>query len=147
MKAPSYGGLVSASESTSSARRKNRGANTHHEALLRRECRAVGCRYPKHVRTGHGKPATVFSATQLAEFCDRDFWHGRHWKTLRQSRRTGANALSWRAKVARNRGQDRIVAKALRDQGWRVLRVWETGVLANPAIVARRIREALHAIH
>ena len=38
-------------------------------------------------------------------------------------------------------------ADARREQGWRVLRVWETDILADPAAAAERICQALYAIH
>ena len=36
-----------------------------------------------------------------------------------------SNTEYWTAKIERNRARDRRVSAALRDAGWRVVRVWE----------------------
>jgi DNA mismatch endonuclease (patch repair protein) len=147
VKTPSYKGLVPASEQASIAKRHNQGVNTRHEQLLRRELWKLGCRYRKNVRTLPGRPDIAFPSAKLAVFCDGDFWHGRQWRTLRKKLRTGTNAPYWTAKIARNRERDQAITRTLREQGWRVLRVWETDILADPTAAAERIRQALHAIH
>jgi len=147
MKTPSYKGLVPASEQASTAKRCTKGVNTHHESLLRRELWRRGCRYRKNVRALPGKPDIVFRTSKLAVFCDGDFWHGRRWRSLRQNLQRGANAPYWTAKIARNRERDREINKLLRDQGWRVLRFWESDILADPAAAAERICQELDAIH
>jgi len=147
MKAPSYKGLVPASEQASIAKRHNQGVNTRHEALLRRGVWRLGYRYRKNVRTLPGRPDIVFPTAKLAVFCDGDFWHGRQWKKLRQHLQEGTNAPYWTAKIARNRERDQAINKTLRRQGWRVLRLWETEILADPTAAAERIRQALDAIH
>lgn len=146
MKTPSYDGLAPASAQASRAKQHNQAVNTRHEQLLRRELWKLGCRYRKNVRTLLGKPDIVFAAAKVAVFCDGDFWHGRDWNTLRKQLGSGTNASYWTAKIARNRERDRTITTRLQDQGWRVLRLWETDVLTNPTAAAEEVRRVLHAI-
>jgi len=146
MRTPSYNGLVPASEHASRAKRHNQSANTRHEALLRRELWKRGLRCRKNVRTLPGNPDIVFGKKKLIVFCDGDFWHGRHWRTLRHNLRHGTNAPYWTAKIARNRARDQGVTATLRKQGWQVLRLWETDILADPQAAAERIHQAFDAI-
>lgn len=68
-----------------------------------------------------GKPDFVFPRLRLAIFADGCFWHG----CPRHGVRPKQNANFWREKIARNRARDRVVARALRAEGWQVLRIWE----------------------
>jgi DNA mismatch endonuclease (patch repair protein) len=53
------------------------------------------------------------------------------------------NADYWVAKIARNRQRDREQTRALERLGWRVLRFWETEVIADSHAVTRIIQLAL----
>ena len=99
------------------------------------------------MRTLPGKPDIVFRAARLAIFCDGDFWHGRYWRRLRDALSHGANATYWEAKIARNRERDLEITAILEKQGWRVLRFWETDILADPVRAAAQIRRCLKMIH
>src|SRR5476651_399510 len=72
-------------------------------------------------RTPKVRPDFVFRARRVAVFVDGCFWHGcpRHY------RRPGSRRAFWDAKIARNRARDRLVTRALRKAGWKVLRIWE----------------------
>ena len=67
-----------------------------------------------------GKPDFVFPKHKLAVFVDGCFWHG----CPRCYRRPRSNLKYWDAKILRNRVRDRLVRKALKKSGWRVVRVW-----------------------
>ena len=71
-----------------------------------------------------GTPDFVWRRERLVVFVDGCFWHGcpRCYRSPRHNR------IFWRNKVAGNRERDKKVAKALRGQGWRVIRVWECRV-------------------
>ena len=68
-----------------------------------------------------GKPDFVFWKERVAVFVDGCFWHGcpRHGTMPKQ------NGSFWRAKLARNKARDRLVARTLRSDGWKVVRIWE----------------------
>ncbi|MDB6140719.1 MAG: mismatch repair protein Vsr [Verrucomicrobiaceae bacterium] len=81
------------------------------------------------------KPDFVFRAQRVAVFVDGCFWHGcpRHGTRPRQNREF------WEAKITRNIARDRKVARALRREGWAVLRMWECALTKKraPATMAR----------
>jgi DNA mismatch endonuclease (patch repair protein) len=68
-----------------------------------------------------GKPDFTFRKERLCVFADGCFWHG----CPKCYREPGSNNAYWAAKVERNRARDKRVARELRREGWRVLRVWE----------------------
>ena len=86
-------------------------------------------------------PDFIFRRQRVAVFVDGCFWHGcpKHCSPLKWIRkstmkkevsRKGAKSqrsgkVYWRAKLAGNRARDRVVNRALRRQGWRVVRLWE----------------------
>lgn len=136
---PSFVGLKASSVESSKAKRANGRTNTKHETILTHELWRLGLRYRKNVDSLPGCPDIVFSSAQVVVFCDGDFWHGRHWSTLRPKLSKGANPSYWMAKIAANIARDKRNTRQLQQLGWRVLRVWETDILKNPGAVARRI--------
>jgi len=85
-----------------------------------------------------GKPDFVFRKMRLALFVDGCFWHF----CPKHSHFPDSNRQFWRNKFSRNRARDRFVTRALRAQGWRVLRIWEHE-LRKPERLVRRIRAVL----
>jgi hypothetical protein len=72
--------------------------------------------------------------------CDSCFWHG----CPRCYRRPASNRAYWDAKVQGNRARDRMVNRALRRAGWRVLRIWEHELsVENEGRLLRRLRRNL----
>ena len=84
-----------------------------------------------------GKPDFVWYAVKLAVFVDGCFWHG-HDCGRNVTPRTNVNA--WREKINRNRARDRRVDRALRRNGWRVVRIWECALAKTPERCVARIR-------
>ena len=84
-----------------------------------------------------GRPDFVFPRSGLAVFLDGCFWHGcpRHCRMPKTRRKY------WREKIARNQRRDRAVSRALRRDGWRVMRLWECRIPTAAAI--RRLRRML----
>jgi len=68
-----------------------------------------------------GKPDFYFPAARLVLFVDGCYWHG----CPRHVRFPKAQADYWRAKIDRNRRRDNRIHRALRKQGYHVMRVWE----------------------
>ena len=81
-----------------------------------------------------GNPDFVFRKQRLTIFVDGCFWHGCP-KHLRMPR---SHQAYWLQKIARNRRRDWIVTRALRREGWRVLRIWGHE-LNNVSKVAARV--------
>ena len=67
------------------------------------------------------RPDFVFPKLRLALFVDGCFWHA----CPRHATKPRNNAAFWRKKLAANQARDRLVTRALRQRGWRVLRIWE----------------------
>ena len=85
-----------------------------------------------------GNPDFIFSRKKVAVFVDGCFWHG----CPKCYRRPASNRKYWDSKVARNKTRDKQVNRDLRNDGWRVVRIWEHE-LRKPVRVLARIREAL----
>lgn len=99
-----------------------RGKNTKPELVIRRGLHALGFRYRLHDRRLPGKPDLVLRRYQAAIFVNGCFWHGHDcalfkWPSTRPE--------WWRAKIGRTREKDADTIAALREEGWRVLEVWE----------------------
>ncbi len=78
----------------------------------------------------------VFRRERLALFVDGCFWHG----CPRHATEPKNNRAFWRRKLSANKARDRLVTRALRSQGWRVLRIWEHELAKkNQARLLRRL--------
>lgn len=140
LQAPSYKGLRPASEHASAAARgSSRKSDTRCEVKLRRVLWHAGARYRKDVKTLPGRPDIVFPGPRLAVFCDGDFWHGKDWEERRRKLAEGSNPAYWIAKIERNRERDRETTRKLEEQGWAVLRYWESDIHGDPEAVAEEI--------
>ncbi len=109
------------------------------------------------------RPDFLFPQLRVVVFVDGCFWHGcpkhspparwlrRSSMPARAGSRSGASARRtgkqfWREKLAANRARDRLVDRALRQAGWRVLRVWEHELSnKNSARLVRRLSAAIGA--
>lgn len=86
------------------------------------------------------RPDFVFPKLRLAVFVDGCFWHGCPLHETKPRH----NAAFWRAKFASNKARDRLVTRTLRQNGWRVLRIWEHDLARKrEARLLGRLRRAL----
>ncbi|HLP77467.1 MAG TPA: very short patch repair endonuclease [Candidatus Paceibacterota bacterium] len=67
------------------------------------------------------RPDFVFRQVRLAVFVDGCFWHG----CPQHATQPKNNGAFWKRKFAANKNRDRLVNRALRRAGWRVIRIWE----------------------
>jgi DNA mismatch endonuclease (patch repair protein) len=116
-----------------------KGRDTGPELALRRALFAAGVRgWRCHRSNLPGKPDLAFGRARLAVFIDGAFWHGRpdrYWQ--------GRSGPYWDAKIARNQARDRRVDSELAALEWRVLRLWDDDIEADPEVAARRVIAAL----
>ena len=63
----------------------------------------------------------MFRKERVVIFVDGCFWHG----CPKHSNMPANNREFWERKFAANKMRDRLVTRALRQRGWRVLRIWE----------------------
>lgn len=136
---PSFRGLKPASWTASEALAGNKRADTSCEIELRRALWRRGLRFLKNVATLPGNPDIVFPRQRVVVFCDGDFWHGKDWGTRKRKLKRGHNAAYWVAKIQNNIRRDRRNERLLRTQGWRVVRLWESDVLAGPKKAAAAV--------
>lgn len=123
-----------------------RDRNSKAELALRRELHRQGVRYRLHARDVVGRPDLVWRGRKVAVFVDGDMWHGRAWKLRGLAKLEDMfpnNTEWWVAKIRRTEVRDREVTRKLRRDGWRVVRLWESDVLASPTRAARRVMNAL----
>ncbi|MGK5095324.1 very short patch repair endonuclease [Deltaproteobacteria bacterium TL4] len=115
--------------------------DTEPERLLGKSMWKLGLRYRKQYKI-IGKPDFIFVKAKIAVFCDGDFWHGHNW-TIR-----GMNSLEeelgqyspfWRQKIERNIERDKKVNDALTNQGWLVMRFWESEIKKSPEQCALKV--------
>ncbi|MDP8235146.1 MAG: very short patch repair endonuclease [Candidatus Erginobacter occultus] len=115
-----------------------RSKDTRIELKLRRALWKEGLRYRLHYHIA-GKPDVAFPSARVAVLVDGDFWHGYDWPQLREK----LNSDFWYGKILNNRKRDRKVNRALKAEGWTVLRFWEHQINNDPEGCARRVREAV----
>lgn len=118
-----------------------RSKDTTPEKLLGSAMWSLGLRYRKHYKAV-GKPDYVFVSAKVAVFCDGDFWHGNNWRirglgSLEQE--LSRYSEYWREKILANIQRDKRVTEELENQGWRVLRIWESDIRKCPATCAELV--------
>ena len=116
---------------TTEQRSKNMRAiksqDTKIEVIFRKALWAQGIRYRKNFKVCSCKPDIVLTKYKIAIFCDGDFWHG---KTI-EKYTVKTNSNYWNEKIKRNIERDLENTITLRDNGWTVLRFWESDIKKN----------------
>lgn len=87
-----------------------------------------------------GRPDFTFRGQRLAVFVDGCFWHG----CTKHSRIPKSNRAYWKRKLSRNIMRDAVIVRALRQQGWGVVRLWKHD-LKREEFVVSRVTKALAA--
>jgi DNA mismatch endonuclease (patch repair protein) len=99
-----------------------RSQDTKPEMLVRRFLHGKGLRFRLHARDLPGSPDLVLPKYRAVVFVEGCFWHGH---SCQKGRVPGTNPDFWQAKVAANQARDKRNQRALRRDGWQVIRVWE----------------------
>ena len=100
----------------------NTKKDTSIEVLFRKALWHRGVRYRKNVKGVLGTPDVVIKKYRLVVFCDGDFWHGKDYHGVKKHKKF------WDEKIKRNRERDLEYTIQLRDEGWTVLRFWESDI-------------------
>jgi DNA mismatch endonuclease (patch repair protein) len=112
---------------------RSRGNSTT-ELALGKLLRAADLKgYRKHWPVA-GKPDFAWPGRKVAVFVDGCFWHGCGCKYL-----PSTHKAFWRDKIETNKRRDRRVARSLRREGWKVLRIKECAV-RKPSTLTRIAR-------
>lgn len=104
-----------------------RSRDTKPEVLLRKALWHRGLRYRKNDRTLPGTPDIAILRYHIAVFVDGDFWHARGHQE-HPGEQVASNREFWQKKLARNVERDKEANDALTEQGWLVLRFWESDI-------------------
>lgn len=99
------------------------GKNTKPELVVRKLLYAAGYRFRLHRKDLPGSPDIVMPGRRVAIFVHGCFWHlhqGCHFVKMPATR-----PEFWKAKLEANAARDSCAVTQLREQGWRVLCVWE----------------------
>lgn len=117
---------------------RNRSTEEALRKLLMRS-RITGWR--ANVRTLPGSPDFAFRGARLAIFVDGCFWHG--CEPCSKGRSPVNNRKYWSQKIEANKRRDRRAGRALRERGWKVVRVWEHTLERRPEAAIGKICRAL----
>jgi len=100
-----------------------RRRDTPAEIALRSALWGLGLRYRVDMRVPNSRyrADVAFLRAKVAVFVDGCFWHG----CPQHGTWPKANQEWWRAKIEGNRQRDAEAVRALRRNGWSVLRLWE----------------------
>jgi len=107
-------------EKRSEVMSKIRSKNTLIERKVFRYLRKNNIYFQKHYDRAPGKPDIALPRKRKAVFVDGDFWHGHDYNKRRKK-------LSpyWKLKILTNIKRDRKNRNLLKQQGWKVLEIWE----------------------
>ena len=111
------------------------GRDTSAEMQVRRLLRAIAPGYRLHRKDVPGNPDIAYIGARRAIFVHGCFWHGHDCR--RGARMPKTNADYWQAKIGRNVARDARTLRALDEQGWRALVVWECELKDEAALSAR----------
>lgn len=119
---------------TKEQRKKNmqriRSKDTKAEIVLRKALWHKGIRYRKNYKLLSGTPDIAITKYRIAVFVDGDFWHAKGHEN-NPGEQIATNKTFWVAKLKRNVERDKYVNELLLEQGWLVLRFWESDVKKN----------------
>lgn len=108
------------------------------EMLIKRELRARGLRFQRHVCALPGSPDIVFRSLNVVVCVDGDFWHG--WRLPAWEKKL---STFWCDKLRANLTHDQRNFRRLRAEGWRVIRLWQHQIKREPDGCIQRVMDAL----
>ena len=100
-----------------------RGKDTKPEMIVRKFLFSKGMRYRIQVKNLPGRPDIVLPKYRTVIFVKGCFWHGH--EGCKYFRLPKSNVEFWSEKIKTNIARDLKNEARLREQGWRVIRVWE----------------------
>ena len=117
-----------------------RSAHTGPELFVRRILFGNGYRYRLHAKDLSGRPDIVFRSRKKVLFVHGCFWH-RH-AGCRYASAPKTRKSFWNEKFSSNVARDRHNRLRLKNDGWKVLIIWQCQ-LKSPDKLLKRIHEFL----
>jgi DNA mismatch endonuclease, patch repair protein len=115
-----------------------RSKDTRPELVVRKLVHALGFRYRLHSKDLPGKPDLVFRSKRKAVFVHGCFWH-RHSGCSKASTPKTRTEF-WECKFNANVARDKRVMRALKNDGWRILTVWQCELRDVEELTSRLIK-------
>ena len=100
-----------------------KGKDTMPEMIVRRYLFARGLRFRIHVKKLSGSPDIVLPKYKTVIFVNGCFWHGHDGCPYH--RMPKSNVEFWEHKIKHNKARDIANEYVLRNEGWKVIRLWE----------------------
>ena len=100
-----------------------KGKNTKPEIMVRKFLHSKGFRYRLQDKKLSGKPDIVLKKYKTVIFIHGCFWHGHEnckYYVIPKTR-----TQWWIDKISRNKLNDKKAVISLKEQGWRIITVWE----------------------
>lgn len=117
-----------------------RATETKPEIIVRQFLFSKGYRFRKNVKSLPGKPDIVLPKYKTVVFIHGCFWHGH--KNCKKATLPSINKAFWKNKINSNVERDRVVQKALKKEGWKVLTIWECK-LKSKELLAKEMNKLL----
>lgn len=108
-----------------------RSKDTKPELQVRKYLHALGFRFRLHKKELPGKPDIILPKYKTVVFVHGCFWHGH--KFCKYFKLPGTNTLWWLDKINRNRENDKKAIKSLKNDGFRVIIIWECDLKKDKA--------------
>ena len=110
---------------------------------VRRLVHGMGYRYRLHAPDLPGRPDLVFRPRRKVIFVHGCFWHRHGGCSRNRVPKSPETREYWQSKLDGNVRRDRRNVDALRENGWRVLVIWECETKGDLSGLGRRIVEFL----
>ncbi|HJX51043.1 MAG TPA: very short patch repair endonuclease [Candidatus Nanoarchaeia archaeon] len=118
---------------------KVRSKDTKIEIQFRTELWKKGYRYKKNVSKLKGKPDLYFPKFRTVVFIDSCFWHG----CKKHLRMPSSNKDYWKNKIKKNTNRDKEINKYFKQNGYKIIRIWEHDIQANLDKTIRKVIKEL----
>ena len=115
-------------EKRSEIMRSIRSKDTKAEILTFQYLRRKNIYFQKHYSKAPGKPDIALPRKRIAVFIDGDFWHGKTFDRLLNSRAEPETDY-WVKKIKSNMLRDTEQNKLLEAMGWKYIRIWEKDIM------------------
>ena len=116
-----------------------RSKGTLPERIIMSALKAEGIYFSSHAKNIVGCPDIIFRRKKIVVFIDSDFWHGHSSRFILPK----TNTDYWQQKIKNNKQRARFVNKKLKEQGWKILHIWEYDIKHNPTRCVRKIISTL----
>jgi len=116
-----------------------RSKNTKIELMVFKDLRKRKIYFQKHYSKAPGNPDVALPQKKKAIFINSDFWHGYRFKKWQNK----IPREYWQDKIKKNIKRDKRNIRKLKNDGWKILIVWEHELKKKPEKSLNRIAEFL----